>query len=162
MSAGKLDQLIQLQRPVDENTGGNLDLTYDDVGDPVWAEVISQRGSEAFEAARVNARETVRVRVRFRPDIDVDWRIVWDEQAYSIKSCDRSQRRAGWLWFTAEISGAGRADEYLGFDELEEIYDGADAIVDCCDEIVTPGAVGDSILVGCDLLYDGTEQIVSN
>lgn len=129
MSAGKLDQRIQLQRRVEENTGGDLELTYQNVGSPVWAEVISQRGSEAFESARVNARETVRIRVRFRPDIDVDWRIVWDEQPYTIKGCDRSQRRAGWLWFTAEIAGAGRGDSYLGYDDLQQVTNGDDIVV---------------------------------
>lgn len=102
---GKLDQQIKLQSLAEVNQGGQLVQSYDDVAD-VWGHVISQRGNEAFESARVNARETIRVKIRFRDDVLTKWRVGWSGQFYNIKHIDRSQRRDGWLWFTAEVVGA--------------------------------------------------------
>ena len=105
MRAGDLDQRITLQSVSEENDSGSLIQTYNDMAS-VWAKVISQRGSEAFEAARTNARETIRVGMRYRSDVTDKWRLKWLGQAYNIVAVDRSMARSGELWVTAQAVGA--------------------------------------------------------
>lgn len=111
MTTGPLDQQIFLQSPSTENDRGQLLETWspaegDSPQDMVWADVITQRGSEAFESARVNARVTVRVKIRYREDIKTEWRFRWNGQNYYITVVDQSERRGGWTYLTAEIRGA--------------------------------------------------------
>lgn len=108
MLIGKLDQRILFQSLTEQNIEGGLIKAWatDSPPDEVWGRVYSQRGTETFEAARVNARETIRVLVRFRDDITDKHRLTWNSQAYDIKFVDRSERRKGELWLTAEVSGA--------------------------------------------------------
>lgn len=105
MQTGKLDQVITLKNPVTVNVGGQVEDTYTTVGN-IWAEVIAQRGSEAFEAARVEAQRIIRVRVRYREDITVKSVIAWQDQEYNVTDVDRSSRREGALWFTAQVQEA--------------------------------------------------------
>lgn len=112
MTAGVLDQQIFFQSPVETDYHGELQTTWvpaddDSPGPSVeWANVITQRGSEAFESARVNAVEAIRVKIRFRDDITTQWRFRWEDQFYYVTAVDRSQRRAGWLWLTGQVQGA--------------------------------------------------------
>lgn len=104
MRVGKLDQIIQLYSLTETNVDGELTQVYAPEGSPVFGEVLSQRGGEAFEAARTSARETIRVRLHFRPDVTNKWRLGWEGQVYNIINIDRSSRRAqGELWVTAEV-----------------------------------------------------------
>lgn len=105
MIAGQMDQRITLQSLTEINEFGALSQSWSDVAS-VAARVVSQKGGEAFEAARVNARETIRVMIRYRGDVKTSWRAVWQTQSYNIIHIDRSQRRDGVLWFTAEAVGA--------------------------------------------------------
>lgn len=105
MESGSLDQQIILKSFSETNSFGQLTPAYTTVA-TVWAQVISQRGQEAFEAARVNAKETVRVKLRFRDDVTNKWRFVWEGQIYNITHTDRSSRRKGELWLTGEVVGA--------------------------------------------------------
>src|SRR5690606_31428090 len=99
MQIGKLDQQVTLMKPSSaKNDFGEVIETFISAGTE-WAEVISQRGSEAFEAARTNARETIRVKIRWRADVETTWKVEWQGQSYNIKPIDRSQRREGVLWF---------------------------------------------------------------
>jgi len=104
-TVGKLDKLIEIQKFVEINDSGDVKKTWQKVDD-VWAEIISQKGSEAFESARTNARQTIRVRIRYRDDLEVSWRIVWDGQNYNVIARDATERRKGNLWFTAEVKAA--------------------------------------------------------
>ena len=105
MQIGKLDQRVVLQSLTETNDRGAVSQAWEDVA-TVWAQVISQRGSEAFESARLNATETIRVQMRYRADVTTEWRLVWASQNYSIIAVDRSQRRKGELWVTAQLMGA--------------------------------------------------------
>jgi len=105
MKIGELDQLITLYSLVETDDEGSLEQSLTDEGD-VWGRVISQRGTEAFESARVNARETIRVMIRYRSDVTTKWRIGWMGQTYRIMTVDRTGHRHGELWLTAEVVGA--------------------------------------------------------
>lgn len=105
MRIGKMDQLIVLQSLVETNDEGSLTQAWATQA-TVYAHVKTQSGAEAFEAARVNARETIRVMLRYRTDVTVKWRLQWSGQNYDITAVDRSARRAGELWVTAQVQGA--------------------------------------------------------
>ena len=105
METGRLDQRITLQQRQETTVSGRLNSGYMTVA-TVWGHVLSQRGNEALEAARVNARDNIRVCLRFRADVDATWRIEWNGQPYNIVNVDRSNRRLGWLWLTAQAKGA--------------------------------------------------------
>lgn len=108
MQTGDLKHEITFQRPVESRDRGAVVITYatDSPPDTVFAKVLSERGSEAFESARVNARETVRACVRYRDDVVTKWRFLWRGRAYYVKRVDDSQKEEGWLWVTAECTNA--------------------------------------------------------
>lgn len=105
MQIGKLDQWVTIQQPSEMNDMGSLTKSFSTIA-TVRARVISERGTEAFESARINAKERIRVLIRDRTDINSKWRIVWLGQNYNVMIVDRSERRDGKLWFTAEAVGA--------------------------------------------------------
>lgn len=106
MQIGKMDQRVILQSATEAgNSSGEVVKTYTTAA-TVWAHVISQKGNEAFESARTNAKRTIRVLIRYRGDVDLKWRAVWNGENYNIVDVDRSMRRDGQLWFTAEVVGA--------------------------------------------------------
>lgn len=105
MQAGKLDTLIDIQSVTESNVGGEVTETLG-TAIPVWAYILSQKGSEAFEAARLNATDNIRVCIRYRDDVNVKWRITWAGQSYNITNVDRSDRRLGVLWLMAQALGA--------------------------------------------------------
>lgn len=105
MNIGKLDQRVTIQELSETNNEGSLEQAWVDV-DTVFAYVTSQRGGEAFEAARTNAKEIIRVQIRYRSDVTVKHRLEWLGQFYNITAVDRSMHRSGELWLTAEVQGA--------------------------------------------------------
>lgn len=105
MQSGKLDQQVILKSLSETNVSGEVTPAYTTVA-TVWAHVITQHGQEALEAARTNARATVRVLLRYRSDVTTKWRFVWGGETYNVKAVDRSMRRNGELWITGEVVGA--------------------------------------------------------
>lgn len=107
MNHGELDQQIFLQSKSDQNISGEVKEVWapsfdDSPGVPhTWAKVISERGTDAFESARANAAEVIRVGLHYRDDVQTTWRFKWNDQFYYVERCDRSDRRKGWLWLTA-------------------------------------------------------------
>ena len=64
MQIGKLDERIVLQSLVETNNGGELSQAYTTQA-TVWGEVISEKGSESFESARVNATAKIKIKIRY-------------------------------------------------------------------------------------------------
>lgn len=108
MKAGLNDQLVYFEYPETVNNAGDVSTTWHDASGnspraPDYAQVLTQKGNEAFEAARVQSKSTIRCMVRFRSDVKTTWRVEWESEKYNIVEIDRSKRRDGELWFTAEI-----------------------------------------------------------
>lgn len=101
MQTGKLKERVLLQSLSVTNNSGEVVKTYADVKE-VWAEVISQKGAEAFQAAQNNSSETIKVRLRYRDDIRTTWRLSWLDNIYQIKAIDRTAKQDGFLWVIAE------------------------------------------------------------
>lgn len=105
MQIGELRERVTLQALVETNDAGDVSDGWSTIA-TVAARVITQRGSEAFEASRTNASETIRVLIRFRDDITTKARLVWNGQNYNVEAVDRSARHKGELWLTATVIGA--------------------------------------------------------
>ncbi len=105
MQIGQLEHRITLQSLVKTKDAGDVKESYVDVV-TVPARVITQRGAEAFTAARLQAIENVRVLMRYRDDVKTTWRFKWNGQFYNVTAVDRSKQRQGELWITGELREA--------------------------------------------------------
>lgn len=84
MKAGDLDQRITLQsRTVVPDAYGQDTITWTLIA-TVWAQVQAVRGREFFAAAQVQQEQTVKMRIRYRADLDQTCRIVHDGKNYDI------------------------------------------------------------------------------
>nr|WP_315210104.1 phage head closure protein [uncultured Albidiferax sp.] len=84
MRAGSLDQRVTLQsRSTVQDAAGQDTITWVDVA-TVWAEVRPLRGREFFAAAQVQQEQSIKVRIRFRPDVQQTWRLVWQGRPHDI------------------------------------------------------------------------------
>jgi SPP1 family predicted phage head-tail adaptor len=54
----------------------------------VWASVSNLSGKEYYQAAAVQAEETIRFLLRYAGDIDTSMRILFRDKQYSITSAD--------------------------------------------------------------------------
>ena len=106
MQSGKMDKKIYLQSLIEVNNSGQLEQSWDESLPFTWAEVLTQRGSESFVAARTEAEEIIRVGIRYRSDVDSTWRLKWNDRFYYISAVDDSDKRKGDLWLTAKTDGA--------------------------------------------------------
>lgn len=93
MRAGKLRHLVQLQ---------NLESGQDDYGAPfnewadgdaVYASVEPLNGRELFSAQQVNAETTVRITMRYRPDITQRTRIKYRDKFFNIQTLINPEMR---------------------------------------------------------------------
>lgn len=101
MKIGDLDKRIILQDLVETNNFGEIVKTYSNIA-TVWAKIISQKGSESFEAARMSSTQKLKIKLRYRADVKTDWRIEWEGQFYNVIDIDRTLRRDGELWLMVE------------------------------------------------------------
>lgn len=76
MQAGKLNERVLIQRPeITQDDFGALLKKWVDVGE-VWANVRFPRGAE-FQRGNTDLRTvSASVRLRFRRDVNADWRVV--------------------------------------------------------------------------------------
>lgn len=105
MHIGLLDQQVQLRQYSESNNHGELTKGFTN-SDLVFAQVITQKGQEAFQAARMNARAIIRVGMHYRTDVQTTWQLIWEGNTFNVTEVDRSSRRDGLLWLTAEAVGA--------------------------------------------------------
>ena len=76
MRAGRLRGKVLLQRPVVSNDAlAGKQISYTDVGFE-RAGIEPLRSREFFEAQQNNAEITLRIVIRYRSDVDADWRVV--------------------------------------------------------------------------------------
>lgn len=111
MESGRRDEPIYFERPTNTNTDGVARVTWSDMSGnspptPDWAYITTQRGNEAFEAARNNVTEIIRLCVGYRDDVESTCRMKWNDQYYYFIHVDRSKRRNSELWLTAKLAGA--------------------------------------------------------
>lgn len=105
MRAGKLDRTIDLQA---------LTTTTDSFGEPIetWttfaspaAAVMPNRGNERFTAQQVVGDAVVTFKIRYRTDVSVLTRIVYDGRNWDVHDVREVGRREG-----LEIDASARAE----------------------------------------------------
>jgi SPP1 family predicted phage head-tail adaptor len=102
LEAGKLDRRVTLLRPAMNEHNDEIE-EWTPVGD-VWASVepsvITAR--EADSSGRIVATNPVVVRMRYRADVDIRWRISDAGKAYEVRSMADPLRRRAQLQLTCE------------------------------------------------------------
>lgn len=85
MRAGKLDRRITIRRSQKTETNALNEpiMTWSDVV-TVWAQQRPERGSERFAAAQVNGTAVITFHIRYRADVTIQDRIVYDGVEYEI------------------------------------------------------------------------------
>lgn len=109
MQAGRLDQIVQLQRPVRVKDGyGAEPAGWEDVAH-VWATVVPVSGRERVAAPQVMAEETIRVHLRIQSAPgDETWRLIYAGRPYRIQGVARYPRE-GRVELTCTHATAGAA-----------------------------------------------------
>ncbi|MMZ49680.1 Phage head-tail joining protein [compost metagenome] len=86
MNIAKLDKRVTIQRfKKTKDKEGIPTEAWIDVA-TVWAAVEPLRGREYFAAAAVNQERTVRFRMRYRPNITAEMRLLYERRVFDIKS----------------------------------------------------------------------------
>lgn len=76
MEAGNLRHRITIQKPGMTRNAYNQPVDTWDTVATVWAAVEPLRGREFYAAQQINAEATVRVRIRYRADVERGMRIL--------------------------------------------------------------------------------------
>jgi len=91
--AGRLSQRITLQsKSVVRDAMGGETLTWVDAAS-VWAEIRPLRGRDLVAAQQVTSEVTARITIRYRSDVQADWRILHGSQIYDILAVVDPQAR---------------------------------------------------------------------
>ena len=107
MRAGKLDRRVTIRRltetgrtPLNEPI-----LSWTDVA-TVWGQQRPNRGSERFEAGQVSGAAVLTFHIRYRADLSVKDRLVYEGREYEIIAPPRELGRR----VVSEIDAVARAD----------------------------------------------------
>lgn len=108
MRAGKLDRRLTIRRfietgrtPLNEPILDWVDVVT------VWAQQRPERGSERFAAAQINGTAVMTFHIRFRGDVSVKDRLLYEGREYEIVAPPREIGRRVVL----EIDAIARADD---------------------------------------------------
>jgi SPP1 family predicted phage head-tail adaptor len=103
MRVGKLTERIEFFSPTIVDNEGQVEETYSSEG-TVFAYVMSSKGSEAMEAARANAKQIIRIKIRYNDlSPEYGWQFEWEGQRYNITDIDRTMRRQDELYMNGEL-----------------------------------------------------------
>ncbi|WP_226578224.1 phage head closure protein [Acuticoccus sediminis] len=106
MRAGKLDRRVTLERATvigKDEFGADL-LRWDQVA-TVWAQARPNRGAERFTAAEVNGSAVMSFQIRYRSDVTVKDRLVYEGRVWNIVDVREVGRRV-----VTEIDATARAE----------------------------------------------------
>lgn len=92
LEAGKLDRLIEIQRPIKTKSSMAGEVTTWKLFKTVWAEKIPVRASERFTGGQMQASKIEQFRIRYLPGLTSSMRILWGGQYYRITGIDEFER----------------------------------------------------------------------
>ena len=93
MRAGKLDRVITIQRAVTSPNAFNEPVeTWQDVA-RVWAQQRPNRGAERFTAQGINGDAVLTFHIRWRSDLTVKDRILYEGRVWNITDVREVGRR---------------------------------------------------------------------
>jgi len=88
MNPGDLDKRITFQRRVTTTNENGFEIETLADFKTVWAKVSNLHGREYFEAAAVQAENTVKFTIRYLEGIDTSMKILFQGRYYNITSID--------------------------------------------------------------------------
>ncbi|WP_026486812.1 phage head closure protein [Caldanaerobius polysaccharolyticus] len=107
MNPGLLRHRITLQKKIDVTDGeGFTKQDWQDVS-TVWAAVENLHGREYWEAAAIQAENTVKFTIRYCLDVDQSMRIIFRGEAYEIIAIDNIKYCNEYLEIKAVKKNAG-------------------------------------------------------
>lgn len=89
---GRATHRIKIQRKsVTRGPGGEERVNWvnritDTTDNAIWAEVWPLKGREFFAAQQTQYAADVRFRIRYRPGLEAEHRVIWDTKPYDIIS----------------------------------------------------------------------------
>jgi len=95
MQAGKLDRRITIQSQSASQDGAGESVPTWAPLCTVWAHTASLRGKEPFQGQEFNAQMTTVFTIRWRDDVDVTMRVIFDGDTYDVFSVYEIGRREG-------------------------------------------------------------------
>jgi SPP1 family predicted phage head-tail adaptor len=102
ISIGDLRHRITLQKRIDTtDADGFTTQQWQDVA-TVWAAVENLHGREYWEAAAVQAENTVKFTIRYRADVDTSMRIKFRDKYYNIVAIDNIKYRNEYIEIKAQ------------------------------------------------------------
>jgi len=79
MQAGRLNRRVVLQGNTNtQDSTGADQIAYADTA-TVWAAIEAVRGQEFYESQKLSTELTVRIRIRYRSDVTVRWRVKYTD-----------------------------------------------------------------------------------
>lgn len=97
MQAGGLHERITIEHETEvPDGGGGWTIEWDELATG-YARAIHQSGNERLEAAQLQYERAVEFLIRYRDDVTVQERVVWNGEIYAIHDVDTTGRRDGEL-----------------------------------------------------------------
>lgn len=115
ISAGKLREIIKIQRPERVSNGsGGFDTVYNDLISRTYAQVVEQRSNPELVANQENIVNYVRFRIRYRPVIYIKNgdRLVWRGFNFTVNNSKVDPMRTQIeIFVNSEMETTQRASE---------------------------------------------------
>ena len=92
LEAGRLDRVIQIQRPTKTKTAMGGETIAWTLFKEVYAEKVPVRASERFLAGQIQASKVEQFRIRYLPGLVSSMRIKFADQYYRILGIDEFER----------------------------------------------------------------------
>jgi SPP1 family predicted phage head-tail adaptor len=93
MRAGKLDRRITIQRATKAPNGFNEPVETWSNAATVWAQQRPNRGAERFSAQEINGQAVMTFHIRYRADLRVTDRVVYEGRIWNILDVREVGRR---------------------------------------------------------------------
>lgn len=104
---GLMADRVTLQRPAEAvSSTGAVTLTWTTLGE-VWADVREETPRERVRSGRVESRQAITVRMRYRPDLvpQASDRLVWRGRTYEVTGPPTGGRRERyWTLLATEVA----------------------------------------------------------
>lgn len=102
MNPGELDKRITFQRLTTTTNENGFEVEILEDFKTVWAAVSNLHGREYFEAAAVQAENTVKFTIRYLPGINPSMKILFQGRQYNITSIDNIKYKNRYIEIKAQ------------------------------------------------------------
>ena len=91
--AGKLDREVAFQNVVEASNVMNEKVPTYTEAFKTFANVMELEGKEGYEGQQKQNRSDIRLKIRYREDVTIEWRFVYKDQTYDITSIQEVGKR---------------------------------------------------------------------